>query len=45
MNYKKICMALLCMAALTGCSDKMDYHEFTNYDKNYVFSNFGRFCE
>lgn len=42
MNYKKICMALLCMAALTGCSDKMDYHEFTNYDKNYVFSNFGR---
>ena len=35
-------MALLCMAALTGCSDKMDYHEFTNYDKNYVFSNFGR---
>ena len=42
MNYKKICMALLCMAALAGCSDKMDYHEFTNYDKNYVFSNFGR---
>lgn len=42
MNYKKICMALLCMAALAGCSDKMDYHEFTNYDKNYVFSDFGR---
>lgn len=27
---------------MVGCTDKMDYHEYTNYGKEYVFSDFGR---
>ena len=43
MKVTRICMALTCLAALSaGCSDKMDYHGFTNYDKTYIFSDFGR---
>ena len=43
MKVTRICMALTCLAALSaGCSDKIDYHEFTNYDKTYIFSDFGR---
>lgn len=42
MNFKHICLSLACMAAFSNCSDKMDYHEFTNYGKDYVFSDFGR---
>ena len=42
MNFKHICLSLACMAVFSSCSDKMDYHEFTNYGKDYVFSDFGR---
>ena len=35
-------MAIACMACLSACSEKMDYHEYTNYDKEYVFTDFGR---
>jgi hypothetical protein len=42
MKLKNICLGIVCVAALSGCTDKMDYHEYTSYDKEYVFSDFGR---
>ena len=42
MKLRKIYMAIACMACLSACSEKMDYHEYTNYDKEYVFTDFGR---
>ena len=42
MKLKNICFGIVCTAALVGCTDKMDYHEYTNYGKEYVFSDFGR---
>lgn len=42
MKLKNICFGIVCVAALSGCTDKMDYHEYTSYDKEYVFSDFGR---
>ncbi|MBQ8673018.1 MAG: RagB/SusD family nutrient uptake outer membrane protein [Bacteroides sp.] len=42
MKLKNICAGIACLAALTACSDKMDYHEYTSYDKEYVFTDFGR---
>ncbi len=42
MKLKNICFGIFCTVALVGCTDKMDYHEYTNYGKEYVFSDFGR---
>lgn len=42
MKLRNIYIGIACVAALSACSDKMDYHEYTNYDKTYVFSDFGR---
>lgn len=42
MKLKNICFSIACAATLAGCTDKMDYHEYTSYDKEYVFSDFGR---
>ena len=42
MKLKNICYGIVCTVALVGCTDKMDYHEYTNYGKEYVFSDFGR---
>lgn len=42
MKIKNICFGIVCAAMLSACSDKMDYHEYTNYDKDYVFTDFGR---
>lgn len=42
MKLKNICLGIVCVAALSACADKMDYHEYTTYDKEYVFSDFGR---
>lgn len=42
MKLKNICFGIMCVAALSACSDKMDYHEYTNYGKEYVFTDFGR---
>ena len=33
MKLKNICFGIVCAAALAGCTDKMDYHEYTSYDK------------
>lgn len=42
MKLKNICFGIVCTVALVGCTDKMDYHEYSNYGKEYVFSDFGR---
>lgn len=42
MKLKNICFGIVCTVALVGCTDKMDYHEYINYGKEYVFSDFGR---
>lgn len=42
MKLKNICFSIACVAAMVGCTDKMDYHEYVSYDKEYVFSDFGR---
>lgn len=42
MNLKNICLGIACIAVVSACSDKMDYHEYTSYDKDYVFSDFSR---
>ncbi|WP_044266314.1 RagB/SusD family nutrient uptake outer membrane protein [Bacteroides timonensis] len=42
MKIKNICFGIVCAAMLSACTDKMDYHEYTNYDKDYVFADFGR---
>lgn len=42
MDLKNICTGVLGLTVfLAGCSDKMDYHEYTYYDQDYVFSDFG----
>ncbi|NDV57362.1 RagB/SusD family nutrient uptake outer membrane protein [Bacteroides sp. 519] len=42
MKLKNIYIGIVCVAFLSACTDKMDYHEYTNYEKDYVFSDFGR---
>lgn len=39
MKTKNIFGGLLCVALLASCSDEMDYHEYSSYDKDYVFNN------
>lgn len=41
MKLKKIIFALACMSVMASCAD-LDYHEYTSYDKEYVFTDFGR---
>lgn len=40
MKIKNILGSMVCLALLASCGDEMDYHEYTNYDKDYVFNNF-----
>lgn len=42
MKIKNICFGIVCATLLPACADKMDYHEYTNYEKDYVFTDFGR---
>lgn len=42
MKLKNIFLGLTCMAALSACTEEMNYHEYTVYDKDYVFSDFTR---
>lgn len=41
MKLKKIFFGLACMSLMASCAD-LDYHEYTTYDKSYVFTDFGR---
>lgn len=46
MKFRKIVYGMLCMGALASCSDQMNYHEYNNYDEEFVklnFSNVGGF--
>ena len=40
MKIKNIFGGMICLALLASCGDEMDYHEYNNYDKDYVFTNF-----
>ena len=42
MKLKNICLGIACIAVVSAYNDKMDYHEYTSYDKDYVFSDFSR---
>jgi hypothetical protein len=35
-----ILLGTIAVAGLASCSDEMDYKEYSNYDKDYVFNNF-----
>ena len=38
----KIIILCLCLASLVSCQDDLDYNEFVTYDKEQIFSSFGR---
>ncbi|MDL2291583.1 RagB/SusD family nutrient uptake outer membrane protein [Bacteroides sp. OttesenSCG-928-F21] len=42
MKLKNIFFGLTCIIAFASCGDKMDYREYTVYDKEYVLTNFTR---
>ena len=41
MKLKNIIYGMMCVATLGSCSDKMEYHEYNNYDEDFVKLNFG----
>ena len=40
MKLNKIIFGIVCMATLNSCSDQMEYHEYNNYDEDFVKLNF-----
>lgn len=40
MKLNKLIYGILCMGALASCADKMEYHEYNNYDEEFVKLNF-----
>ena len=40
MKIKTIIGGSICLLMLAACNDELDYTEFNNYDKNYVFTEF-----
>ena len=40
MKIKNILGGMVCLALLASCGDEMDYHEYTDYDSKYVFTDF-----
>lgn len=41
MKLKKLIYGIACLVTLSACSDEMNYHEYNNYDKDFVTLNFG----
>lgn len=41
MKLNKLIYAILTVTVLSACADKMEYHEYNNYDEDYVKLNFG----
>lgn len=41
MKLKKILYSVIGVSMLASCNDQMNYHEYTNYGKDYVTLNFG----
>ena len=42
MKLKYIFVSISCMLAFSACNEEMDYHEYTVYGKEYVFTDFTR---
>lgn len=42
MKLRNIFLGLSCLLTLAACNDEMDYHEYTVYGKDYVFTDFTR---
>ncbi|NMA73102.1 MAG: RagB/SusD family nutrient uptake outer membrane protein [Bacteroidales bacterium] len=42
MKLRKIYLCVVFVIGFLACSDKMDYHEYTSYEKDHVFTDFGR---
>jgi len=40
MKFKIIVGGILCSVALASCNDQMNYHEYSNYNKDYMTLNF-----
>lgn len=41
MKLNTFLCGILCLGALSACSEEMDYHEYNNYDEDFVKLNFG----
>ena len=41
MKLKKLIYGILTATVLSACADQMEYHEYNNYDEDYVKLNFG----
>lgn len=41
MKLNNFIYSIICMVALSSCSDQMNYREYTNYDDEYVKKTFG----
>ncbi len=41
MKLNKLIYGILTVTVLSACADKMEYHEYNNYDEDYVKLNFG----
>ncbi|WP_291590977.1 RagB/SusD family nutrient uptake outer membrane protein [Bacteroides sp.] len=41
MKLKKLIYGILTATVFSACADKMEYHEYNNYDEDYVKLNFG----
>lgn len=41
MKLKKLIYGILTAIAFSACADQMEYHEYNNYDEDYVKLNFG----
>ena len=40
MKLNKLIYGILTVTVLSACADKMEYHEYNNYDEDYVKLNF-----
>lgn len=40
MKIRTIISGTVCLLTLASCNDELDYNEFNNYDKDYVFTDF-----
>lgn len=41
MKLKRLIYGVLCLGVFSSCSDQMNYHEYNNYDEDFVKLNFG----
>lgn len=40
MKFKKFIYGIACIAVLGSCSDEMNYHEYSNYDEDYITDSY-----